>query len=414
MTLKWFTARTVRQATSMCRHVRKLLRHQRDLLAPRAIVEVEQALHDMESQLARDADRAALLAQMESLDKTTRKWIKPYPNAAWRENIEVLLVALAIAMGVRTFFLQPFKIPTGSMQPTLYGVTHENLLDKPDSKIPTGLQRIKEWFQGVSYVRLVAKTDGRVEAITQPFPPAILRIFQRVKIGGKWHVIWFPPDYGAPPGGTLEARAGLTRDQVYRKGDEVIRLKVQSGDHLFVDRLTYNFRPPRRGEIIVFETHGITRLPPEQQATFYIKRLVGLSGETLRLEQDYILKGAPVQTFRGVELVDAPVGHLVVDGRHLGGSTPHFENVYSFNSPPRGAQVLEYEEDSYFGHAMIGELAPGSSFTVGTNRLFVLGDNTMNSLDGRSWGDLPKEQVIGKSFFVYWPLTKRFGVGSSY
>ena len=40
----------------------------------------------------------------------------------WRENVEVLLVAIAVAMGIRTFFLQPFKFPTGSMQPTLYGV----------------------------------------------------------------------------------------------------------------------------------------------------------------------------------------------------------------------------------------------------------------------------------------------------
>ena len=57
------------------------------------------------------------------LEKVANKWLKPYPNAAWRENVEVLLVALAVAMGIRTFFLQPFKIPTGSMQPTLYGVT---------------------------------------------------------------------------------------------------------------------------------------------------------------------------------------------------------------------------------------------------------------------------------------------------
>ena len=65
---------------------------------------------------------------MENLEKAANKWLKPYPNAAWRENVEVLLVALAVAMGIRTFFLQPFKIPTGSMQPTLYGVTSRNLI----------------------------------------------------------------------------------------------------------------------------------------------------------------------------------------------------------------------------------------------------------------------------------------------
>jgi signal peptidase I len=43
----------------------------------------------------------------------------------------------------------------------------------------------------------------------------------------------------------------------------------------------------------------------------------------------------------------------------------------------------------------------------------VMGDNTCNSLDSRSWGPLSARAVIGKSFFVYWPITKRFGVGHS-
>jgi signal peptidase I len=41
-----------------------------------------------------------------------------------------------------------------------------------------------------------------------------------------------------------------------------------------------------------------------------------------------------------------------------------------------------------------------------------MGDNTMNSSDSRFWGDFPGRQVIGKSFFVYWPITKRFGWGN--
>src|SRR6185369_9284366 len=115
-----------------------------------------------------------------------------------------------------------------------------------------------------------------------------------------------------------------------RKGDEVVKLQINAGDHLFVDRVTYNFRPPRRGEIIVFETHGITNLQPDQQDTFYIKRLVGLGGETLALHQDHEVLNVPGA------LGPVPVGNLVVNGKPLSASTPHFGNLYSFNGASPG------------------------------------------------------------------------------
>src|ERR1039458_2319306 len=107
----------------MRKHVLKLLNHQRDILSPQAIQAVQAALTNCQAAIAQNADKRAPEKQVESLENTANKWLKPYPNAAWRENVEVLLVALAVAMGIRTFFLQPFKIPTGSMQPTLFGVT---------------------------------------------------------------------------------------------------------------------------------------------------------------------------------------------------------------------------------------------------------------------------------------------------
>jgi signal peptidase I len=61
---------------------------------------------------------------------------------------------------------------------------------------------------------------------------------------------------------------------------------------------------------------------------------------------------------------------------------------------------------------MLWGLAPGNNFLVETNHLFVMGDNTFNSSDSRYWGDFPKDKVVGKSFFVYWPITKRFGWGN--
>lgn len=401
--LRWFLSKRVRHASAMRRHVWKLLSHQRDVLPAQAIEAVQAAITGCQRAVAEGADNDALERQMEQLEKTANKWLKPYPNPAWRENVEVLLVALAVAMGIRTFFLQPFKIPTGSMQPTLYGVTSQNLIDIPYVKISTGLSRIREWFAGVSYVHQVAKEDGLLQTVKPAFRILIFNIFQTLVQGGKTYTIWFPPDYGAPPQGTLEARAGLQPGvQSFVHGQDMVKLRVSAGDHLFVDRLTYNFRPPKRGETVVFETRGIENLPPDQ---FYIKRLIGLGGETLSLQEDYKVTNVPAYG-------TIPVGHLLVNGQPLSAASPHFENVYSFPSARRGSKVLSYEEGCYYGHALLGHLKEGATFPVQPNHLFVLGDNTMNSLDSRYWGDFPANQVIGKSFFVYWPITERFGWGN--
>lgn len=216
--LRWFLSKTVRQATAMRKHVQKLLNHQRDILTPQAIEGVQSAMASCQRAITDYEDKPALEKQMENLEKAANKWLKPYPNAAWRENVEVLLVALAVAMGIRTFFLQPFKIPTGSMQPTLFGVTSENLINEPNFKIPVGLTRIRQWFAGTSYIHLVAENDGTLQSVDRPFRILIFNIWQKIVVGGQTYVIWFPPDYGAPPGGTLAARAGLRLDEPFHKG----------------------------------------------------------------------------------------------------------------------------------------------------------------------------------------------------
>src|SRR5712692_1461346 len=121
---------------------------------------------------------------------------------------------------------------------------------------------------------ILPRRAGQSRQPGQPLKFLIFSILDTFEIGGRTHWIWFPPDYG---GSTLEQRAGLQPGTTYKKGEQVVKLKVNAGDHLFVDRLTYNFRPPSRGEIIVFETKGIPEerryafgIPADQ---FYIKRL---------------------------------------------------------------------------------------------------------------------------------------------
>ncbi|HEX7577287.1 MAG TPA: signal peptidase I [Verrucomicrobiae bacterium] len=408
MILRWLFSKTLREACALRNHVRRLLNAQRDLMTPAASQLVQGALLELQSAIGGRVKKKELLKQMDALEKVAGKWLRPYPHAAWRENVEVLLVALAVAMAIRTFFLQPFKIPTGSMQPTLFGVTSQDLPGDKNFKMPAGWERVKEWFAGVSYVHVVAQNDGELQAVEPQEqlsngqlevvePPTRILIFnikQTSSIGGVPHTIWFPPDLGEAP---LEYRAGLKAGRFYHKGEEVVNLQVRAGDHLFVDRLTYNFRKPERGEIVVFETRGIPEgrrvnppywnIPPDQ---FYIKRLVGLGGEKMKIGDDR---------------------HLVVDGKRLDASTPHFENVYSFD--PKEAP----HESHYSGHVTSPQMPffPNSSATyqIPDGHIMVMGDNTLNSLDSRYWGDFSESCIIGKSFFVYWPLTKRFGIGQS-
>src|SRR5262249_30639056 len=273
------------------------------------------------------------------------------------------------AMGIRTFFLQPFKIPTGSMQPTLYGITHEDLRNRSDVEIPTALKAFYEsWVRGVSYYDVVAREDGQLREVDEP-----QRVFpfvkkQRLLVGDVWYTVWFPPD-------SLPARAGLQLGQFFHRGDHVIRLKVRSGDHLFVDRVTLNFRKPERGEIIVFETRGI---PDLQQDLFYIKRMVGKPGEHLRIGDDQ---------------------HLVVNGARLDASTPRFEYVYTFDPVPK--------KNHYFGHVnqatarklghynfpapYFPDANPEHEFLVPQAHYVAMGDNTLNSYDSRGWGAVPEQ-----------------------
>lgn len=390
MNLNWFLSRTVRHAVQMRKHVWKILAAQRDVLTPPAIDAVNRALQSLDAATRRKLDTPALEQEMGNLEKIANKWLKPYPFPAWRENIDVLVVAIAVALGIRTFFLQPFKIPTGSMQPTLYGITSNPDLKNPhrylnpqrptpDFEVPNPVSRfLTFWFRGVSYTHIVAKGDGSVQAVEKPKRFLLFNLWQRFQVGDHWYTVWFPVD-------DLLARAGLitpsnqASPRVFRAGEDLIKIKVVSGDHLFVDRLSYNFRRPRRGDIIVFQTAGVYHsMVPQDQ--YYIKRLVALGGERVQVGTDR---------------------HLVIDGKRLDAATPGFENVYSFTN-------------GYSGHAPAELFADGREMRIRPNYCLVMGDNTENSLDSRYFGDFSRDYVIGKSFFVYWPIGAQDGRASRF
>ena len=420
MTLfRWFLSKTVRDACTVHKHYRRLLAAQSDILAAANIAAIQAKLDELRTAIA-EGHAGKINIKAEELQFAADKNLRAYPHAVWRENVEVLLVALAVAMAIRTFFLQPFKIPTGSMQPTLFGVTstpdfgrayeaarlgydeiaksefQKNSAEQQALVIPSSSwQRLKDWFHGDSYVHLVAQADGTIESgsISPVTHFLIFNIKQTVTLGGVSQTIWFPPDYGESD---LAHRAGLFLGRTYHKGDDLVKLKASAGDHLFVDRVSYNFAKPDRGEIVVFATLGTAIA---QQDQFYIKRLCVLPGEKVQIGNDR---------------------HMRINGQRLDASTPHFENVYGYNpnNPPR--------ESQFSGHVN-GTVAQQYGFSTGlapnfpdeetvyqnsADSYMVFGDNTCNSSDSRTWGTFPAKNIIGKSFFVYWPLTDRFGWGN--
>jgi signal peptidase I len=383
--LRWLSSRTVRRATELRRQVWRLINEQRDLLPPDAAAAIREADQALETALESGAPADALEQGMTRLEEVANQRLLPYPHGSLRENVKEILVAVAVIFAFTTFFLQLTKIPTNSLLPTLYGITWQDLRGRPDSEIPAQAQRLVQyWLHGVSFYHVKARTDGVLKDVERPMTVFPFVKKQRFLVGESWYTIWFPPE-------RLEDR--LPIGHTFHAGEDILKMKVLAGDHLLVDRMTYNFRRPQRGEIFVFKTRGIAGLPEGQ---LYIKRLVALGGEHVRIGNDQ---------------------HLIIDGTRLDASTPHFENVYTFAATPK--------ENHYFGHVngVVAEkygrwgLAPlfrdeTCEHIVGPHHYLAMGDNTMNSSDSRSWGDVPRENVIGKCWFVYWPLTERFGWGT--
>ncbi|RMD67148.1 signal peptidase I [Candidatus Parcubacteria bacterium] len=130
-----------------------------------------------------------------------------------------------------------------------------------------------------------------------------------------------------------------------------------SGDYLIVDELTYRFREPKRGEVVVFK---FQKGPQEGAVTYFIKRIVALPGETIQI------KDGKVKVFNAA---------------HPAGLT--LSEAYLTPGAKTGGEVTR---------------------TLGDDEYFVLGDNRPYSYDSRSWGSVKREQIVGIVRFRLWPL----------
>src|SRR5207253_8486974 len=110
----------------------------------------------------REKDREQIHSAADTLDKTLHRLTPVTWESHWRENCEVILVAIVVAVGIRSYFLQPFKIRTGSMQPTLNGIIGHPSTEPP----PNILRQIVEFVVlGRNYINVLSREDDQLSVI---------------------------------------------------------------------------------------------------------------------------------------------------------------------------------------------------------------------------------------------------------
>jgi signal peptidase I len=177
----------------------------------------------------------------------------------------------------------------------------------------------------------------------------------------------------------------LEEGMSFKPGDVLANYVTQTGDQVLVDKVTYNFRSPRRGEVFIFKTAGIPGLehergPDQEGSEDFIKRCVGLAGD----------------------LIEVKPPMLYVNGK-LADGAPSFQKEYT-------------QTENYPGYTLVGpSLSSGvtqgmtQTYYVPANCYWAMGDNSPNSEDSRYWGGVPRQNLVGRGCFVFWPFTERWG-----
>ena len=416
----------------------KVWNYRRDRMTASEAGELSEKMQELGRMLKQRADAAKLKLGIESLEGVlVRTGGAVYPKTSLVENVEFFLVAAIVILGIRTYFVQPFKIPTNSMWPTYYGMTAEN--HPPGTQAP-GLAMRAFRFAAFGAVgrTMVAPRDGEVSIPLFIVPGAAkVTVAYTKKPGRKWLVIptevkeytflvggepatvQVPADFGEvefddlvfstffPNREALLAQVEKERqegriEEAYQKIDEgsesvyrayrvpvgrmvkagepILSFDVLAGDQLFVDRVSYQFMRPEVGQGFVFRTDHIPAIERAYGDQYFVKRLIGRPGDAIEIRQPAILR----------------------NGQPISGAKA-FENNTRRIAPYRGYFNASRDDPRYT------MLFPGEKVVVPEHAYLALGDNSRDSFDGRYWGFVPAKDVVGRPLFTYFPFTRRWG-----
>ena len=294
--------------------------------------------------------------------------------------LDLIVVVGAVAFGLRGLYFQPFRIPTSSMQPTLYGIHYLDVKHASNpflTKIPAPLNKL---LFGMCDAKAAAKNAATYYPGTERRESGM--IFDRTVFTLGNQRVSLP--------GTPEQVAGYSRlyeGRSFTAGETIANGYVSLGDHLFVERFSLYLSPPKRGDVMVFTTENLSYNGIPLILTggyYYIKRIAALPGDTVKIVRNQLYVKTPKsKIFRKIQEI-----------------SPRFEKLYSMKG-------------GYHGHLsdMGGQpFAFGEEFTLPKDEYLMLGDNSRFSMDSRYFGPVNRRQFIGRAWLTFYPLTRRVGL----
>ena len=379
------TKKRHRHLVEFIKGLRHVMHVNDDIISDENKEKLNAILHDAESIDYHDAEKTELVLIREPI--AVARLLPKVNFPQMREYVDILAVALVVAFGIRAMFFQPFKIPTSSMQPTLFGIHYieNNDLDKY-SNVPEFLRPYINFDQRAEAV--IQDGGYLVPGSIQEFSSYVFNTKTRFQIGQSIYELPGTKEkvfsYINYPG--KDESQPLSTNTYFGEGDILCDGWLSTGDHLFVNRFTHYFTGLNRGDTIVFNTediYGPDGIELTKKGYFYIKRLVAVAGDEIEIRKNVLY----------LKVKDG------TEARAIHEFEPSFKKIYSGQGGYHGHLN---QVSGFFGKNNQKMIIPEGYY-------FAMGDNSANSSDGRTWGLVPRRNIVGKAFNVFWPFSRRWG-----
>lgn len=388
----WFTPSWRRNGHAIISNSKRYLNHYKEKLSQDRYDELATPLKELQAALL-NWDRAAAIKASQLIEHHSESY-KGYKRSPIAEMVESIFVILVVFLAIRSYYAQPFRIPTGSMQPSLNGIIIHPIDESPS--IPERLFNMAKL--GSSYVDISAETPKSIVSLSSR-PKWMLFIETVIEFDdGSSATVPSAPgaviQYLKDKGKYRETATGVHYGH-FANDESIIRGRVDAGDMIIVNRMAYHFRKPERGESFVFDTRGIntsggsSALSDQSKGTHYIKRLVGCPGDTLSIESPQLLidgkpaKEASIQRVVAGKAAYNSTGYVAINPYSYPAAALPIGGEFKLSNPANKPNYREYA---------------------------AMGDNTLNSLDSRYWGAVRQFNVLGPASIALWPFTSHWGL----